>query len=143
MSGTESEPCYRFCYRTRWHGLVRRGTKNVSGPRKARQSATFQDCSGQAGTAAIEFQDRCRKPHGHQPRPIAPRAGWELMTFLSGGQEGSLSRYRHPSSTSKGDRRRSASPPDLFVTPLAAPRHHPSLPVPHRHGGITAIVNWP
>jgi hypothetical protein len=59
MSGTESEPCYRICYRTRQQGLVGSGTKNVSGPRKARQSATFQDCSGQAGTAAIELQNRC------------------------------------------------------------------------------------
>src|SRR5215471_7063931 len=42
--------------------------KNVSGPRKARQSATFWDYSGCTRTAAIEFQDRCLKPLGHPSR---------------------------------------------------------------------------
>src|SRR5689334_10647863 len=39
--------------------------KNISGPKKPRQSATFRDCSVCTGKAATEFQDRCLKPLGH------------------------------------------------------------------------------
>ena len=42
--------CYRICYRTRQHGIARVGTKNVSGPRKARNSAMFWHWPAQGGT---------------------------------------------------------------------------------------------
>lgn len=59
--------CYPICYRTRWHAVGRERTEHDFRTGKARQSGTFWHVSIRTGTAAIEYQARCRKPPDRRP----------------------------------------------------------------------------